>query len=440
MSKKSDATSLPGLPQIGRRDLIKTTGTVAAATGLGLFMGKAPAYAQQRELKVLEWSSFVKESDVEVDRQAAEFGKAEGIKVTVEHINNNDLPMRGAAATESKVGPDILQIYNNYPILYSDQLIDHSDLVQEAGGNKIYKYFRDSVKTAKGYAAVPYFATGAAYAYRTDIFKDAGVEPPKTYDDFLKVGAAVKKAGYPIGQALGHSFGDPPGFCNAVLWGFGGIAVDEHAKVAINSKGTRAALAWLKEFWSAACDESGLAWDDSANNRAFPAGTISATRNGASIYFVAKRNFKEKGDDFVKKIGHFLDPKGPSGSRHDMTAYSRCIFKYSKVQTAAKNYLRFCLKDANYEKLFLANGGYINGIVPKWDAHPFWKSEPPLLPYSLLSKDAVTSAWPAPYDRRASETVAKFIIVDMFARAVKGETVDSAVAFAENELKGIYKA
>ncbi|MFI5400501.1 MAG: ABC transporter substrate-binding protein [SAR324 cluster bacterium] len=406
---------------------------------MGLFAGKAPAVAQQRELRLLEWSSFVKESDVEVDRQAAEFGKAEGIKVTVEHINNNDLPARAAAAVESRVGPDIIQLWENHPILFAAGFIDHADLVQEAGGNKIYKVFRDASHLEKGYAGVPYFGTGAAFAYRTDVFQQAGVAPPKTWHDFLTVGTALKKAGMPVGQALGHSFGDPGGFCRAVHWAFGGRPTDAAGRVTINSKETRAALEFAKEFWFAACDESGLAWDDSSNNRAFAAQTISTTRNGASIYFVAMRNFKEKGDDFVKKISHFVDPAGPAGKKQQMLVYTRCIFKYSKVQTAAKNYIRFCMQDGNYEKLFLANGGYINGLLPKWDAHPFWKTQPALLPYTTLSKDAVHAGWPGPFDRRSSEAIAKYILVDTFARAVKGDSIDSAIAFAENELKQVYK-
>jgi multiple sugar transport system substrate-binding protein len=241
----------------------------AAGLGLGLFEGKAPAFAQERELKLLEWSSFVKESDAEVDRQAAEFGKAEGIKVTVKHINNNDLPARAAAAVESASGPDVIQLWDNHPILFSGGFINHADLVQEAGGNKIYKVFRDAAATGSGYAGVPYFGTGTAFAYRTDIFQQAGVKPSKPWNEFLNVGAAIKKAGMPVGQALGHSFGDPPGFCRAVHWAFGGRPADEQGRVTISSNETRAALQFAKEFWAAACDESGLARDDSANNRAF---------------------------------------------------------------------------------------------------------------------------------------------------------------------------
>ncbi|HEX7928594.1 MAG TPA: twin-arginine translocation signal domain-containing protein, partial [bacterium] len=117
MERKDKARKNGSGEGLSRRDLLKTTGAAAAVAtgaGLGLFGGKAPAYAQARELHYLEWSSFVKESDKEVERQAAEFGKAEGITVRVEHINNNDLPTRAAAATESGVGADVIQIFNQY--------------------------------------------------------------------------------------------------------------------------------------------------------------------------------------------------------------------------------------------------------------------------------------------------------------------------------------
>jgi hypothetical protein len=37
-------------------------------------------------------------------------------------------------------------------------------------------------------------------------------------------------------------------------------------------------------LWKESCDEGGLAWDDTSNNRAFLSGSISATNNSASIY------------------------------------------------------------------------------------------------------------------------------------------------------------
>ena len=56
-------------------------------------------------------------------------------------------------------------------------------------------------------------------------------------------------------------------------------------------------MKFLQAFWKDACDEGGLAWDDTNNNRAFHAGELSATLNGASIYIVAKRQKDKIKDD-----------------------------------------------------------------------------------------------------------------------------------------------
>jgi multiple sugar transport system substrate-binding protein len=427
--------------RLTRRQFVKGTGLAAAGVagaGLGLFGGKAPAFAQSRELHVLEWSSFVKEADVEVDRQAAEFGKAEGIRVKVEHINNNDLNARATAAVESGTGPDVIQLFNNQPLIFSPGLLNVNDLVAEEGGNRIYPFFRENIDNNGTYVGVPYFATGAAFIYRTDWFKEAGAKAPETWDDFMDSGRKLKKMGYPVGQALGHSFGDPPGFCYSLLWAYGGKLIDTKAKVALDSKETRTALAFVKEFWKAACDESGLGWDDGSNNRAFFAETISTTRNGASIYFVAKKNFQKDGNKLVKECNHFLDPAGPAGRHHSMTAYSRSILKGSKAQTAAKNYVRFCIKRENLDKLITVNDGYINGPTPEWEDHPLWKKDPALAAFAHAPASSVTYGWPGPNDRRASEATSKYILVDLFARVVKGDSIDASIKWATGELKQIY--
>lgn len=425
-----------------RRDFVKAAGgtglAVAAGTGLSLFAGQAPAVAQSRTLHILEWSSFIKEADVETDRQAAEFGKLEGVKVKVEHINANDLNARATAAVESGVGPDIIRLLNNQPHLYANGLIDHGDLIQEVGGEDIWSFLREAVYVDGVYRGVPYMTGGGAFVYRRDIFDEAGVAPPQTWDDMMQIGTQLKDLGYPIGQSLGHSFGDPPGFCYPLLWSFGGSMVDENAKVAINSQATRNAITFMQEFWAKGCDEGGLAWDDSSNNRAFLAETISATLNGASIYFVAKRNWTQRQNPFVKQLNHFLIPAGPAGQYHTFGGFSSCITQHSKVQTAAKNYIRFSLKDENFEKFFVINNGYIKGIVPKWQKHRMWDLDPALTPYRDMAQYGRHFGWPGPYDRRSSEVLAKYIIVDLFARATRGESADSVIKWAEGELKNVY--
>src|SRR5207253_2899628 len=72
------------------------------------------------------------------------------------------------------------------------------------------------------------------------------------------------------------------------------------------------------DFWKDACDEGGLAWDDSNNNRAFLSGTICATLNGATIYIEALRNPNKytthTGARMHTDILHAPLPAGPGGA------------------------------------------------------------------------------------------------------------------------------
>jgi hypothetical protein len=53
--------------------------------------------------------------------------------------------------------------------------------------------------------------------------------------------------------------------------------------VALNSRETIESVKFAVGLWHHACDEGGLAWDDTKVNRAFLSGGIGATNNGASI-------------------------------------------------------------------------------------------------------------------------------------------------------------
>src|SRR5262249_12059224 len=152
--------------------------------------------------------------------------------------------------------------------------------------------------------------------------------------------------GHPIGQAVSHSFGDPPTLVYPLLWSFGGKEVEADGKtVVINSKGTIESVKFMTAFWKDACDEGGLAWDDTSNNRAFLAGTISSTLNGASIYIESLRKPEQyqndKGEPLSKDILHAPLPKGPNGQFGLHTFFSHMLMGYSKNQKAAKEFLRW---------------------------------------------------------------------------------------------------
>src|SRR5215472_13193732 len=109
------------------------TGVAAGGIPAMVAAQKAPSFPKGTRLNVLEWVSFVPASDVEFKRLVGEFGKLAGVDVTVDLINMNDLNPRIASAIETKSGPDIIMMINNWPHLYADGLVDVDDIVEDIG-------------------------------------------------------------------------------------------------------------------------------------------------------------------------------------------------------------------------------------------------------------------------------------------------------------------
>jgi multiple sugar transport system substrate-binding protein len=436
MARSSGATSM------NRRAFLRAAGAATGAAVAGGIPGivaaqKAPSFPKGTKLNILEWVSFVPASDVEFKRLAAEFGKLAGVDVTVDLINMNDLNPRIASAIETKAGPDIIMMISNWPHLYADGLADVGDVAEEiAKRDGAYYEHNKMVSVVNGvWKAVPLCSVPSTWAYREDWFKEAGASKfPETWDEWRKVGVALKKKGQPMGQAFGHSLGDPNNWAYSITWGFGGAEIDKTGKVAINSKETLEAVKFTVAVWKDCLDEGGLAWDDSSNNRAYLAQTISATINGASIYFVAKRQFP----DIAKVTGHGQMPKGPGGRFYAIGGQGRAVMKYSKNQQVAKEFLRWFMDRPQYDKWMAANDGYTVGPTPYWERHPLWEKDPKLVPFKEAVKFGRWPGYPGVPNRKSSEALVKYILVDMYAQAIKGMKAEDAVKWAEGELKKAY--
>src|SRR5213592_4428770 len=426
-----------------RRTFIKLTGVAGI-----LAAHRAPAFAQGSKVHVVRWVDFIPEADVELKRQAPEASKALGAEVQFEFINANDLQPRITAGIQSGSGADIFQMLYNWPQLYANGLVDVSDVaeaVSRAQGG-FYDAFDAAAKVGGRWLAVPHSTGGNAVAWRRSWHAEIGLtEFPKTMDAWREAGRKLKAKGKPVGQALGHSFGDPPTFAYAFLWSYGGAETDPSGKrVVLNSKGTVESVKFLTAFWKDACDEGGLAWDDTNNNRAFHAGEISATLNGASIYIVAKRQQEkikdEKGEPMWQDIDHQNLPAGPAGAFTMYVPMSHAVMKYSKNPKLAKDFLRWLQKKENYEKWFQTQGGYSVGATKAWEKNPMWSTvDKPLQICRTAARSTRIFGHAGPATAKATEGFSKYILTDMYAKAVQGMSAEDAVKWAEAELKKIYE-
>jgi multiple sugar transport system substrate-binding protein len=431
--------------RMNRRAFLQVAGLTTGAIMLGgvrpVAAGQAPAQLQGARISYLQWVNFVPAHDATLKKQIAEFEKQTGAKVTFETINMNDIQARTTVAIESKSGPDIIQLTHNWPHLYEAGLEPVDDLAEELGrkGEGYYDLPKAHSFVNGHWRSVPHSIVSPAPTYRTDWFKEVGYDKfPDTWEGYREVGKKLKANGHPIGQSLGHSLGDPPIFCYAVLWAFGGKEVDDDGKtVVLDSKETLEAVEFGVAFWKDACDEGGLAWDDASNNRAYLAEQISATFNGASIWVEAKRNFPH----LVKVTDHAYFPAGPNGRYHPHVTWENAIMGYSKNKEVAKEFIRYLMDYKNYVEWLKAGQGFSTAPTKTFAKDPLWgELDPQVEPFKDIVKYGRHFGYAGPASRKAAEAWSKYIIVDMFAKAVQGTPPKEAIKWAAGELKQVYGA
>jgi multiple sugar transport system substrate-binding protein len=440
------------MSRIGRRKFLKISGAGAVAARAGglaaiLQAKSAPAYAQGTSIHWLRWNDFVPASDEVLRKEIIPAGeKALGIKLTLETINGNDIQARTTSAIQSGTGPDVICGLNNWPQLYADSVVDVSDLCEEIARAQdgFYKESTVVANNGKKWIAVPWCVLGALVAYRKSWFDEVGqTKFPETWEEYRELGKKLKAKGQPIGQTLGHTFGDAPTFSYAYLWSWGGKEVEADGKtVVLNTKPTVDSVKFMTAFWNEAHDEGGLAWDDTNNNRAFLSGTISATLNGASIYLLARSKpetyLTEKGTPLWQDILHAPLPKGAAGQFGYHLPMSNMLMEYSKNQKAAKDFLRWVTSKEVYQKWFNSQQGYSVGATTIWEKDPLWDKDPTMLPFRVAARAGQFPGYAGPADAKAAEVLSKYLITDMYAKAVQGMAAEDAAKWAHEEIVKVH--
>ncbi len=426
-----------------RRTFLKGAAAVTGAAGLGgipgiLQAGQAPAYPKGTKLHLLTRVNFVEPADKVFLAQAEEFGKQMGVEVLVERIGENDVQPRATAAIVAQAGPDIIMFQNNFPHLMARGLADASDIAEAIGKEQggYWDLFKADAYVGKQWLGVPHACVANCMNYREDWLKEAGFSKfPDTYEEFREVGKKLKSMGHPVGQAFGHSVNDPNFWCYPFVWAYGAYEVEKDGKtVVLDKKGTLEALKLNLAMWKDMFDEGGLSWDDASNNRAFLAGSISVTNNAASIYYVARQKFP----DIAQAMNHAPNPRGPAGRFYRVATEHSSVMKYSKNQKLAKEFIRWYMAKEQYDPWFVALESLYIPPTKVWYDHPAWTKDPKRTLFRDTIKDARHLGYAGPPGAKASEALAKYIMVDMFAKSLQGTSPEESLAWATGELKKIY--
>ena len=392
-------------------------------------------------IRLLQWTSFVKQADAEFKRQAAEWGDANGVTVAIETVTGDQLQPKTAAAVEANSGPDIIQMQYGWPHLYTNSCVDVTNdvniLIGKLGNpdpvNEAY------CKVDGVWRAMPYTIVPNAWTYRTDYFTQAGVTTfPTTWDDLTAAAGKLKAIGKPISQTDGHAYGDSLTMWNPVLWGFGGKEVNADGKtVAINSQETRNAIKWAQ-----GAVKAGFVvhpeWLDPDNNQAYHANRISGTLNGASIYIREKVEFHH----YTDVTNNAPMPAGPKGTFAMNLIFNHAVMKWSPDVETARAMLLYLMDEVQYMKWTTIAAGYNAGPFDAFHNDPVFASDPKLKAFQDVVAPGKWPGWPALPSKKTAQAQTQFIVADMFAKALaNGGTgdIEAAITAAETSLKAIFE-
>lgn len=394
-------------------------------------------------LSITQWSHFVPRYDKWFDEYAQEWGKANNVKVTVQHISYADLNSTLAAAIAAKNGPTLVQM-NATPAAFVQGLQPLNDVNEAAEAT-----YGKGVAPCTHQTYLPTKKEWYAYCvgwvvdpgdYRVSMWKDAGYpNGPATYDDLLKGGTEIyKKTGIPVGVGMSPEI-DSEFYARSLIWSFGGRLQDACGNVALDSPQVIDAVKYQTKLFHAAETPEVFSWNAASNNQAFVSGRASYIQNSISFYRTAQESSPKNAVD----TGFLPGLKGPAGEVHQ-TAHVWFIYVVPNYVTdknqiaAAKKFMLDLTEnyssDTYYSKLydFPAYPKTVPQLEQKagWIDHDPWGSEPPDK-LSVMRNALTWTAWlgyPGYATPATSEIYNTFLLSTMMSEAARDmKTPEQAV-------------
>lgn len=382
--------------------------------------------------------------DPEIDELTRSMGQvwSTGANASISFSIREDWREGYTEVAEARKGEDIAELFGNGAHLFSDRLVDVSDLVEEidASASGWIPAAKDAAQVDGVWRAVPWSYTALALNYRESHLREIGADVPRTYDDLLEVATVLHESDLPpVGFTMSTDGpNDSANLAYSMLWAFGGHEVDSTGKrVTIDSEGTRQALAYYRELVAVSAPEAPT-FTEAGNNEAFLHGEISMTQNAYSIYMRALSEFPEIAED----MNHVKYPSGPNGSHQLVEVNSLGIFDHCRNVEAAKDWIRFATQSNQLRNRATISHSIYNPPLVHFldDPAMLWNSNTRMVGMKGAELDGHMAGWPGPSTTETELVYQNRSIVRMFMNVGSGDaTIDSAIRDASEELKRVYE-
>jgi multiple sugar transport system substrate-binding protein len=441
---------------LSRREFLRLSLIAAAASAAGCGPGgtpetgatTAPSVRLSGDLKILQWSHFVPRHDQWFDPFAKQWGTDVGVNVTVDHIDQAEIPARAAAEISAGEGHDLIEFIFP-PASLEPSVLDLTDINEEAvrrHGKQTELCTRSSFNptTNKFYGFCHGWAPDPGN-FRKSLWEQAGLpNGPATYQELLDGGGEIRRErNTPLGIGMSNEI-DSNMAARAMIWSFGGSVQDADENVVINSPETVAAVEFMVRLFRAAMTDEVFGWNAASNNQGLIAGQLSYILNSISAY----RSAQKANPDVAADVLFTAPLKGSDAtglaSAHAIPIY--VIPNHAANPDAAKEFILHLME--NYSEATNNTELYTFSAFPDavtelngWlDKDPYGSQPENKL---ALLKDAVSWSTnvghPGPASAAVGEVFGTFVLPQMMAKAATGQLSPAqAVQEAEGRVKTIY--
>lgn len=423
----------------------------SAGAFLAIFMITTGVCAQVKQLEV--WVTEPRnEYKTLIQDIAKDFQKVHpNIKVNVTLMSWDDAYVKWVSSLSAGNPPDVTYMVESWlgylETLEKGGFLPINDVAEEIGKKKFSQQTLDIWQLKGKQLGLPWLWGFWVLHYRKDIFEQAGIKAPETWEDVME---AAKKLTSPEKKRYGIAMGAkldwyPRRTFATALYTHGGNLIGKNGRIVLNSKETIDALTTYTKLFDYSPPGS-TSWGYTEVNRALVSGACAMTMTAPVVFELALRADANS----AGKIGVAIPYKrGLAKEKRVAEAPSKgwAIFKDTKHPKEAKMFLRYIFEsDAFYRWMtVMPLSGmpvYFDPVsIKRLTEHPTTKAFPDVFEYLIGQKKGyligVEEFGPNKYTgklegERIIELMVNKVVVDKWS-------VQKAVEWADMEAKRIYE-
>jgi multiple sugar transport system substrate-binding protein len=411
--------------RLSRRGALKVAGSAALLSAFGGSLAACGGIGGGGREKLTVWTdaTFAPPSDDYQTKVMEDWAKSKNIDIEITREPGADVAKKLQAAIESKQFPDIAQVDGGRFTLHRDKdiYLDVTDLYKEVAApfGGFYKVAEQTATYQGKQSMLPYSIDSSLILYRADILQQAGVQPPKTWDELFDAAAKLQKPPelYGVGFQLNPAGTDAESTYYHMGLSFGAMPVTPDSKTpTFDSPEMLKFVTYFKQQWDRGIMPPGVTgWDNNANNVNFQEERVVFINNPASPIVWARTNKPE----FLPKIGVANMPAGPSGKGYT-SAYVRDGFALFKAtpdarQKLAKDLMRHLYSKEIYTKW--VELAFPSPALQGLEGLDIWKN-PQRGAFLEAAKTGILGGYPGEPNSAWSEFSTRTPYINMMARVI----------------------